>query len=378
MMRKKAFVIGAGIVGLATARALGKKGYNVTVFEKNSFAAGASIRNFGMVWPIGQPDGMAYETAIRSRHIWKSVCEESGIWYDPSGSIHLAYSDLELEVLEDFCMKSGITRKYEMLGAGELYERYPVIVPAGLKGGLLSNDELIVDPPLALRLLPKYLEEKYDVKFCWDKQVQSVESGTVICGKNKVCADEIYICTGPDFKNLFPDEYVNQPIILCKLQMMRLGIQPAGWKLGPSLCGGLSLAHYASFRAAGDSLHRLKNHFHHEMKDYEDHGIHVMVTQNASGELIVGDSHHYAQTHDPFDSAYINDLILLYLKRFLKPGNDLVTASWNGIYPKLMDGRTELVLEVQPGVTIINALGGAGMTLSFGLAERIVDGDYTF
>jgi hypothetical protein len=41
-----------------------------------------------------------------------------------------------------------------------------------------------------------------------------------------------------------------------------------------------------------------------------------MAAQNESGELTIGDSHEYGHTHDPFDKAFINDLILEYLKGF--------------------------------------------------------------
>ena len=63
-MSKSAIVIGAGIVGLATARALSLNGFKVTVIEKSGKAVGASVRNFGMLWPIGQPDGLLYNRAV--------------------------------------------------------------------------------------------------------------------------------------------------------------------------------------------------------------------------------------------------------------------------------------------------------------------------
>jgi phytoene dehydrogenase-like protein len=44
---KSAIIVGAGIVGLAHARALCLRGYQVQVFERHP-AAGASIRNFGL------------------------------------------------------------------------------------------------------------------------------------------------------------------------------------------------------------------------------------------------------------------------------------------------------------------------------------------
>ena len=75
MDEKSAIVVGAGIVGLATARALAAKGFKVKVFDRSQKAIGASIRNFGMIWPIGQPDG-PYATALRSRNIWKEIAEE--------------------------------------------------------------------------------------------------------------------------------------------------------------------------------------------------------------------------------------------------------------------------------------------------------------
>ncbi len=62
-------IVGAGIVGLAHALAYAKRGLKVVVFERNLQAVAASIRNFGMVWPIGQAEGNLYNRALKSREI---------------------------------------------------------------------------------------------------------------------------------------------------------------------------------------------------------------------------------------------------------------------------------------------------------------------
>ncbi|MEL4383290.1 FAD-dependent oxidoreductase, partial [Shewanella algae] len=76
---KSAIVVGAGIVGLATTRSLSLRGFDVTIIERTQKAVGASIRNFGMLWPIGQPDGKLYDRALRSKSIWKDIADSIGL-----------------------------------------------------------------------------------------------------------------------------------------------------------------------------------------------------------------------------------------------------------------------------------------------------------
>ncbi|WP_069659003.1 TIGR03364 family FAD-dependent oxidoreductase [Arcticibacter eurypsychrophilus] len=365
-------IIGAGIVGLASARAFALKGYKVTVFERYSQAIGASIRNFGMIWPVGQAAGDPYNTAIQSRDIWKSICEDAGIWYRQSGSLHLAYNATELAVMEEYAAAYAADRPCSVLTAAETLAKSEAVNPDGLIGALWNADELIVDPRLAISRLASYLEEKLQVEFKWNTLVTHIEKTTIYTGdRKKYQADMVVVCSGADFETLYPRIYSEIPITKCKLQMMRLAAQPGDWSIGSSLCGSLSALHYAAFQVA-PSLSSLRQLADEYLPEYGKLGIHVMVSQNGNGELTIGDSHEYGLNPDPFDREHINALILNYLKTFARFKDWKLLQSWNGVYAKMTNGDTCFQHSPEEGVLIFNATGGAGMTLSFGLAERMI------
>lgn len=370
MKTRSAIVIGAGIVGLAMARALSDKGYHVRVFERSSRAVGASIRNFGMVWPVGQ-SGRLYERALRSREIWKEAGSTGAFWHEQAGSLHLAYHQDEWQVLQELHESFRKDRPVQLLTPSQVTNMSEAVVENILLGGLHSADELIVDPREAIAALPGWLTERYEVEFSWNKCVSYISDNTVYVGNDEEYqADLIAVCSGADFETLYPEAFSKYPLTRCKLQMMRFRSQPDAWRIGPALCGGLSLIHYKSFMAAA-SLPGLKERYQRELPEYLDWGIHVMVSQNGYGELTVGDSHEYGSVHDPFDKEFINRMIVDYLKTFARFRDWTISETWNGIYPKLTDGEADLFFSPEPGVFVVNGLGGAGMTLSFGLAEEV-------
>ncbi|WP_188749058.1 TIGR03364 family FAD-dependent oxidoreductase [Parapedobacter defluvii] len=372
MIKPTAVVVGAGIVGLAAAKALAERNFQVTVYERHPRALGASIRNFGMVWPVGQPAGLPYQWAIRSRDTWKDICSTAGIWHEQTGSLHLAYSDTELAVMEDYVSLYGRDRDCAVLTPEQVIQKSPASNPSGLKGALWSAEEVIVDPREAIGGVAAYLEERCSVVFRWNTCINQISDSTIYVGGKAVQkADLVLLCSGADFETLYPNLFASLPITKCKLQMMRLVPQPNDWRIGPPLCGGLSLLHYGSFQAAA-SIHALRQWAEQEMAEYLKWGIHVMVSQHGNGELTIGDSHEYGLSPDPFDRQLINQLIIDYLGTFARFKDRRLSQSWNGVYAKMTNGESYVFEQPESNVFVFNALSGAGMTLSFGLAEYII------
>jgi D-hydroxyproline dehydrogenase subunit beta len=361
-------IVGAGIVGLALAHAYARRGYRVGVFEREGMSLMASIRNFGMVWPIGQPAGPALEMAMAGRRIWEDLSSAAGFWFDPVGSIHAAYREEEMAVLREFVARQP--GRGEILDAFELKKRSLALREEALLGGIYSATEALVDPREAIRLIQEYLSAAMGVRFHFRTAVTHARSGWLEAAGDRYEAERIFVCSGADLRTLFPEIYRSLPLTTCKLQMMRTVPQPGPWRMGPPLCAGLTLLHYKSF-AECPSLEALRSYYDQTAPEFARWGIHVMAVQNGLGEVIIGDSHQYGADHPPFDDGSINAAILGYLDEFVQLRDRSIAATWHGIYAKAVNGDPYVFHEVDRGLHILNGLGGAGMTLAFGLAESI-------
>jgi FAD dependent oxidoreductase TIGR03364 len=369
MSRERDAVVGGGIVGLALARALARRGRTVTVFESDATPQGASVRNFGTLWPVGQPPGPRRALALESLAIWREVLERARLWSAPEGSLHLAYHDDEFNVLSEFAAAARADGLCcEVVDPARTRERSPQVRGEGLRGALWSPYELQVNPRQVMARVPTWLQQTWGVHFEPSTHVTSCSGCVVRAGQRAWEVDRTWIASGADLRTVFPEAFGALGLRRCKLQMMRTS--PVDWPVGPVLAGGLTLAHYEAFRAC-PSLPALKARLAERWPSQVALGVHVLVSRHDEGQLVLGDSHEYDEAITPFDHPAIDALVLEYLSTFLATESVEVAERWHGIYVK-HPVEPYCVFSPESGVTAVVGLGGHGMTLSFGLAEQVV------
>jgi FAD dependent oxidoreductase TIGR03364 len=373
MTAQNVLVVGSGIAGLSHAWAAAERGCRVTICERSPAAQSASIRNFGMIWPIGQPAGSQRAIALASRTRWTRLARESGIWLNPCGSIHLAHKPDELAVLTDFAAQApGLGYECTLLTPDEVLIRSPGARRDGLLAGLFSPTEACVNPRTAIAGFAAWLSTRYDVRIMYRTTVVGIDDRRAITAQgDEISFDQAIVCSGADIDTLFPSFLRTLGMRLCKLQMMRTPPQPGGWRLGTHLASGLTLRHYRNF-AVCSCLPALVSRVASQTPELDRYGIHVMASQNDRGEIILGDSHEYDDEIDSFDKSEIEDLMLRELREVITLPDWTLAERWHGVYAK-HPTLPFVHASPLPRVHVFTGLGGAGMTLSLGAAEHMCE-----
>lgn len=364
-------VVGSGIIGLSHAILAREAGYRVVVFERSDRPLGASVRNFGTVWPIGCLPGPEREQALFGGETWKRIAERADIWHDPCGSLGLAYRDESWAVLREFKQLVDSVG-FELLDRDSAKRRFPMVNTAGLRGGLFSRSELVVQPPRTMAKLVDYAIS-LGVEFHFGTPVVAVQGGCIRTSQGKEHGfDHLLVAGGDEMRLLFPTELGRADVQLCHLQMLRTAPIPEGRRIGAVLVSDLSLVHYAAFQGC-PSLPALSARLDLELAECRKYGIHIFVAQHEDGRLTLGDSHEYGFEREPGSRQAIDDLILGGVRSLLAEPLPAIESRWVGTYLKSTKGITQVVLEPRERVTLVAAMGGLGMTLCWGLAKQTVD-----
>ena len=356
-------IVGAGIVGLGHALAALRQGQRVVVVDREARAVGASVRNFGFITVTGQAAGATWRRARRSRDVWAEIAGLAGIDIHQRGLLMIARRPEAMAVLEDFAagpMGAGC----RLLDAPMLRQGMPAVAP-GLVGALHSPHELRVESRDAIPRLAAWLEAQ-GVRFVRGCAVRGVEPGAVIHAGGRISARHVVVCPGPDLVTLFPEVMARRGITLCKLHMLRLA-DPGVWFPAP-LMSDLGLVRYLGYQ--GPSLPALRARLAAEQPAHLADGIHLIAVQHADGSLVVGDSHHYDTSPDPFQPQDVDARMLEEFTAVTGLHAPVVTERWIGIYPSGPD--VAFAEAVADGVRLVMVTSGTGASTAFAIGEETI------
>ncbi|WP_417694024.1 TIGR03364 family FAD-dependent oxidoreductase [Roseibium sp.] len=366
-------VVGAGIVGLSHALAAVRRGKKVVVIDRDAAANGASIRNFGFVTITGQQAGDCYEKARRSREIWGEVAEQARIPILHEG-LTVTARHRESEAVIDAFLETEMGSECHRLTSAQAVEKVPQLRSNTITAGLYSPHEIRVESKDALPRLVAWLEEAHGVAFLWQTSVRHVETPRVETSRGEIIAESVIICPGDDSVSLFSDRINRFGVSRCKLQMLRvMPDKPA--PLGSAVMSDLGLARYLGYAELPEA-EALKVLLDDVQAEERSNGIHLIVVQSADGSLIVGDSHHYGATPDPFSSKHVDDLILAEMDRVLDLGPYSVSERWIGTYATAPD-RWRLTDAPDPATRIVVVTAGCGASTAFAIGEETISDLYS-
>ena len=220
-------VVGAGVLGMFHAYFAAQKGYQALLIERNSFPSSASTRNFGMVpRSIVETDNEWTAYAQDTQQIYRAIQQQHDISVKITGSLYLASTENEKTVLQEFAQLYGKQYHCAFLDRQEALSRYAFISESYCTGALLFHDDLTLDPRQMLKKFIPYLTQTLPVEYIPDTNIIAVESSGQHCLVrdalgNVYAADRVIVCSGADYRTLFPDHFRTSGLQICKLQMMQ-------------------------------------------------------------------------------------------------------------------------------------------------------------
>jgi FAD dependent oxidoreductase TIGR03364 len=334
------------------------------VLDRDTRAAGASVRNFGFVTVTGQQEGITWRRARRSREIWAEIAGPAGIAIHHRGLLVCARRPEAMAVLEEF-QATTMGDGCRLLRGRDLHDEAQGL-RHDLVGALHSPHELRVESRYAVAQLTAWLAAE-GVTFLPRMAAVAVEAGRVTTPRGTLHAPHIVVCPGTDLASLFPDVIARRNITLCKLHMMR--IADPGFAFSAAVMSDLGLVRYLGY-AGSPSLPALRTRLEAEQGPWLADGIHLIAVQGADGSLVVGDSHHYADTPDPFQPREVDDRILAEFSATLAVDAPEVIERWVGVYPSGPDvAFTEAPL---PGVRLSMVTSGTGASTAFAIGEETI------
>lgn len=198
-------VVGAGIIGCASAAALARHGLRVTVVESGIVGGGATAAGMGHL--VVMDDNPA-ELALTSYSLalWRDLVTTHPVAheYHRCGTLWVASDEEEMAAAQE---KHKLMRAHgissTMLNATALQQAEPEL-RQGLAGGLLVADDGLVYPPKSAQILLNQAVQ-YGALFLSGDVITLLQGGVRLADGREIYAKEVVIANGLAAMSLLPE-----------------------------------------------------------------------------------------------------------------------------------------------------------------------------
>jgi L-2-hydroxyglutarate oxidase LhgO len=357
-------IIGAGVIGLATAREIAQGKEEVFVFEKNrTFGLETSSRNSEVIHAgIYYPENsLKARLCVEGKNLLYRLCSKHNIAYKKSGKIIVAADENEISWLEELYeqgRKNGVD-DLALLSRTEVKKLEPNVEA---RAGLLSPSSGIFDSHNLLKFLYGQASER-GAAFVFGTEVIGIErTGTKYKvqiqdrdGISDVTAHVILNCAGLNSDRI--------------AQLAGMDIAKSGYKL--RYCKGEYFSLDSKYRS-------LISRLIYPAPEQAGHGIHWR--QALDGRVLLGPSAHYVEVIDYAVHEMHRQYFYDSVRRFLPfvELEDLAPES-AGIRPKLQgpgeDFRDFVIAHEEkagfPGLINLIGIESPGLTAALAIARYV-------
>jgi L-2-hydroxyglutarate oxidase LhgO len=357
-------IIGAGVIGLATAREIAQGKEEVFVFEKNrTFGLETSSRNSevihaGIYYP---EDSLKAKLCVEGKSLLYNLCDEHNIAYKKTGKIIVAADEDEVGSLEELYeqgKKNGVD-DLVLLSRTELKKLEPNIEA---RAGLLSPSSGIFDSYTLLKFLYSQARGKR-AEFVFDTEVVGIER---MGEKYRVEIRDREGISALISRVVINAAGLNSDRIA---QLAGIDIAKAGYRL--HYCKGEYFSLSSKYR-------NVVNRLIYPVPEQAGHGIHWR--QGLDGRVVLGPSAYYVEAIDYAVDETHKQYFYNSARRFLTfiELEDLAPES-AGIRPKLQgpgEGFRDFVIAHEekaglPGLINLIGIESPGLTASPAIARYV-------
>jgi D-hydroxyproline dehydrogenase subunit beta len=343
-----AVVVGAGIVGAASAAELARRGLQVAVVDRDIVGSGATAAGMGHIVVMDDSDAQFALTRY-SQQLWQELRPSlpDDVEYDKCGTIWVAADEeemIEVRRKQDYYGKRRVPT--QVLDAQALRSLEPNL-RSGLAGGLLVPEDGVLYPPCAARFLLSRAQER-GVKVRLDVSVAQIGQGCVeFADGSKMRAEVIVNAAGAFAPELTPGLEIQKR----KGHLVITDRYPGFVRHQLVELGYLKSAHSMT----ADS-------------------VAFNVQPRRTGQILIGSSRQYGAEHKAVD----NFMLVRMLQRAQEymPGLAQMSTvrTWTGFRAATPD-KLPLIGQSTGDKTVFLATGheGLGITTSLGTARLLAD-----